>query len=49
MLMEWPVDGDIVVPTEIMPKQMYDSMSQNWRRKQAYKELRSSAAEEPTS
>jgi len=42
LMMEWPVDSDIVVPAEAMPQQMYDSMSQNWRRKQAYNQLRSS-------
>ncbi|MGI9665966.1 MAG: guanitoxin biosynthesis MBL fold metallo-hydrolase GntH, partial [Acidimicrobiia bacterium] len=37
LLLEWPVENDIVIPVEQMPADMYASMSQNWRHKQAYK------------
>jgi len=37
LLREWPVDSDIVIPTEVMPPQMLAGMGAAWRERQAYK------------
>ncbi len=37
LLLEWPVDSDLVVPMEDMPPAMLQSMGENWRDHQAYK------------
>jgi hypothetical protein len=31
LLEKWPVDGDIVVPMEMMPEKLKDSMGGAWR------------------
>ncbi|MFV2063890.1 MAG: guanitoxin biosynthesis MBL fold metallo-hydrolase GntH [Chloroflexota bacterium] len=36
LLTEWPVDGDLVVPTEVLPTQLLESMGANWREHKAY-------------
>ncbi len=33
---EWPVDGDLVIPLEMMPETLTDSMGESWRRRRAY-------------
>ena len=37
LMTEWPVDSDLVVPVDVLPDAMYESMGENWRDKQAYK------------
>ena len=37
LLEGWPVDGELVVPQEVMPPQMFQSMSENWRHRKEYK------------
>ena len=40
LLEEWPVDGDLVVPMEMLPENLRNSMGSAWRHKQEYLELR---------
>ncbi|MBV1893672.1 MAG: MBL fold metallo-hydrolase [Ilumatobacteraceae bacterium] len=37
LLQEWPVDGDLVIPLEMMPPQMLQGMGAAWTERQAYK------------
>jgi hypothetical protein len=37
LMTEWPVDTDLVVPVEVLPETMAESMGENWRDRQAYK------------
>jgi hypothetical protein len=37
LLEGWPVDGELVVPQEVMPPEMLQSMSENWRHRKDYK------------
>jgi ribonuclease BN (tRNA processing enzyme) len=37
LMMEWPVDTDLVVPVDVLPETMSESMGENWRDRQAYK------------
>jgi len=36
-LFDWPVDGDLVAPVEVMPTQLVESMGAAWRQRQAYR------------
>ena len=37
LLEGWPVDGELVVPQEVMPPEMLQSMSENWRHRKDYR------------
>ena len=37
LLFDWPVDGDLVAPVEVMPPQLVESMGAAWRQRQAYR------------
>ena len=36
VLDEWPVDGELVAPVDVLPEKMYQSMSENWQTRKAY-------------
>jgi ribonuclease Z len=38
LLQEWPVTGDLVVPVNLLPPRMLETMGDEWRKKQAYLE-----------
>ena len=31
LLEDWPVEGDLVVPTEVLPENLKESMGAEWR------------------
>jgi ribonuclease Z len=38
LLTEWPVESDLVVPLEVLPPSLEQSMGENWRQHKAYEE-----------
>ncbi len=37
LLFDWPIDDALVLPIEMLPESMLESMGQNWRHREAYK------------
>jgi hypothetical protein len=47
LLTEWPVESDLVVPLEVLPEKLKESMGAAWRHRQANREiLRKQAGQE---
>jgi ribonuclease Z len=44
LLTEWPVDSDLVVPMEMLPEALTDSMGESWRQHKAYEQLQAERA-----
>ena len=39
LLEEWPVESDLVVPVEVLPENLKDSMGDRWRQKVRNQEI----------
>jgi hypothetical protein len=37
LMTEWPVESDLVVPVDVLPESMFQSMGENWRDREVYK------------
>jgi len=46
LLEEWPVGGDLVVPVEVLPENLKNSMGDRWRQKVRNNEILEEQAKE---